>query len=254
MLNTRVIPCLLLKKSGLVKTVKFKNPKYLGDPINIIRIFNDKEVDEIVLLDITATLENRRPDFRRLSEIVNECFMPIGYGGGIKDLDDIRKIFATGVEKVIINTNAVEDSSFIEKASGLFGSQSIVVSIDAKKNPFGEYRIFTHSGTRETKIHPIQHALHMQEMGAGEILLNSIDRDGTMLGYDLRLVKSVSDALSIPVIACGGAGNIMDFKNAVKDGGASAIAAGSIFVFYGDEQAVLINFPSRNELNSVFSQ
>lgn len=251
MLKTRVIPCLLLKGSGLVKTQKFKNPTYLGDPINIVKIFNEKEVDELILLDITATLNNAQPNLKQIAEIAGECFMPLGYGGGIRDLEDIQKILALGVEKVVINTHAVENPSFIEKASKLFGSQSIIVSIDVKKNLFGRYEIFSHNGRQSTKLDPLRHAIHMQEMGAGELMLNSIDRDGMMQGYDIELIRKISESVSIPVIACGGAGNQNNFNEAVK-AGASAVAAGSLFVFQGKHRAVLISYPSQNELKRVF--
>ncbi|CAB1063927.1 Imidazole glycerol phosphate synthase cyclase subunit [Olavius sp. associated proteobacterium Delta 1] len=251
MLKTRVIPCLLLKNDGLVKTVKFKAPTYLGDPINIVKIFNEKEVDELVFLDITATLENRKPPFKKLSEIASECFMPVGYGGGIRSLDDIREILALGIEKVIINSYASENPNFIENASKLFGSQSIVVSIDVKKDYFGKYKVVTHSCIKRTKADPVKYAIDMQDMGAGEILLNSVDRDGMMKGYDIELIRTVSKAVTVPVIACGGAGKIDDFKEAVRNGGASAVAAGSFFVFQGRHRAVLISYPSYEELTEA---
>ncbi|TLD40944.1 MAG: Imidazole glycerol phosphate synthase cyclase subunit [Candidatus Jettenia ecosi] len=244
MLKTRVIPCLLLKNRGLIKTIKFKDPKYVGDPINAVRIFNEKEVDELIFLDTTATLENRKPNFQFISEIASECFMPFGYGGGIRDVNDIKEIFNLGVEKIIINSYAVENPDFIRKASELYGSQSIVVSIDVKKNFFGKYEIYTQSGKKPTKLDPVEFAVKMQEFGAGEIFLNSIDRDGTLQGYDIELIKKVSESLSISVIASGGAGKIEDFVDAAKKGGASAVAAGSMFIFHGKYRAVLINYPS----------
>jgi cyclase len=254
MIRTRVIPCLLLKNKGLVKTVKFKDPKYLGDPINVVRIFNDKEVDELIFLDITATVENRKPPFKLLSEIASECFMPLGYGGGIRTLDDIREILSLGVEKVAVNSYAVENPSFIRAAADLVGSQSIVVSVDVKKSLFGKYEVMTHSGKKATGLDPVKFAVEMEQMGAGELLLNSIDRDGTMQGYDLDLVKRVSAAVTIPVVACGGARTVSDLADAVKKGEASAVAAGSMFVFHGPHRAVLINFPTPQELRDVFKE
>lgn len=251
MLKTRVIPCLLLKNRGLVKTIKFKDPKYVGDPINAVKIFNEKEVDELLFLDITATVENRKPNFSIISDIASESFMPFGYGGGVKDLNDMKELFNLGVEKVIINSYAVENPEFIKRAADLFGSQSVVVSIDVKKTLIGKYEVFTYGGKKNTKLEPVKFAIKMQEMGAGEIFLNSIDRDGTMQGYDIELIKNVSQSLSVPVIACGGAGKIEDFAEAVKKGGASAVAAGSMFVFHGKHRAVLINYPSVQILERV---
>lgn len=247
MLRTRVIPCLLLKGQGLVKTVKFKNPKYVGDPINAIKIFNDKEVDELVLLDITASAEKNGPNFKVIEEVASECFMPFGYGGGISTLEDIRRIFLLGAEKVIINYHAAENPTFIKDASETFGCQSIVVSMDVKKNLFGRYEVFTKSGTLKTKLDPVQYAQKMEQLGAGELLLNAIERDGTMDGYDLQLIEKISHAVSIPVIAAGGAGNVRHFCEAVKHG-ASAVAAGSMFVFHGKHRAVLISYPEHAEL------
>lgn len=248
MLTTRVIPCLLLKNQGLIKTVKFKQPKYVGDPINAVRIFNDKEVDELIFLDITATIENRKPPFDLISQIASECFMPFCYGGGISSVEDIEELFRLGVEKVSINTQAVVNPSLIRKAADLFGSQSIVVSIDVKKNLFGKYRVFTQGGRKSTNLHPVDFAVQMEDAGAGEIFLNSIDRDGTMQGYDLELIRTVSESVRIPVIACGGAGKLDDFAEAIKKGGASAVSAGSFFVFQGSHRAVLITYPPMKEL------
>lgn len=251
LIRTRVIPCLLLKGQGLVKTVNFTNPKYIGDPINAVKIFNDKEVHELVFLDITASTEKRSPRLDYITDIASECFMPLGYGGGIRTAKQAEDIFNRGVEKVVINSCAVENPSFIHELADQFGSQSIVVSIDVKKNFLGNYQTYTHSGTTKTRWDPVTWALEAEMLGAGEIFLNSIDRDGTMKGYDIPLIKSVSASVSIPVVACGGAGTVEDFSRAVKDGGASAVAAGSMFVFYGKHRAVLINFPGDEELKSA---
>jgi len=251
MIQTRVIPSLLLKGEGLVKTVNFSNPKYIGDPINAVRIFNEKEVHELVFLDITASIERRSPRFDILSNIASECFMPLGYGGGIRTLEQAKKIFSLGVEKIIINSYAIENPSFIRNLADMVGSQSVVVSIDAKKNFFGKYETYTLSGTTKTVWNPISWAQEAERLGAGEIILNSIDRDGTMKGYDIPLIKNVSGSVNIPVVACGGAGTAKDFSTAVHEGGASAIAAGSMFVYYGKYRAVLINFPDDEELKSV---
>lgn len=247
MLRTRVIPSLLLKGQGLVKTVRFKNPTYIGDPINAVRIFNDKEVDELVFLDITATIDRHPPQFDIIKDIASECFMPFGYGGGIHDIETAARILKMGSEKIIINT-AATDSELLRKAASVFGSQSVVVSIDVKRSRRGEYEVYTHSGTRKTKHDPVQFSMDVEANGAGEIFLNSIDRDGTMEGYDLELIQQVTEKVNIPVVACGGAGTLTDFQQAIIKGGASAVAAGSMFVFHGPHRAVLINYPTQEEL------
>ncbi len=254
MLKIRVIPCLLLRDEGLVKTIKFKNPVYVGDPINAIKIFNDKEVDELVFLDIDATRQNREPNFKVIEEIASECFMPLAYGGGIKTIGHIRQILKLGVEKVIINSAALTQPSFIKEASDAFGSSTIVVSIDFKKNWRGNYEVYTHNGKNKTKKGPVAIAKKMEEEGAGEILLNAIDRDGVMKGYDLNLLNSVTQELTIPVVCSGGAGKIEDFGAAVHDGGASAVAAGSLFVFHGPHKAVLINYPAISKLENILNK
>ena len=250
MLASRIIPCLLLKNQGLVKTVKFKNPKYVGCPTNAIKIFNEKEVDELIFLDITATREKWQPLFRLISEIATECFMPFCYGGGINSLEDMQAIFSLGAEKVAINTQAILSPSLVKQASKKFGSQSIVVSIDVKKDLFGNYKVFSHLTKKLLKLDPVEFALQMEDMGAGELLVNSTDRDGTMEGYDIELIKNITNAVNIPVVACGGAGSVEHFRNAINKGGASAVAAGSLFVFYGKHRAVLINYPSQREIGS----
>ena len=251
MLKTRVMPCLLVSDGRLVKTVKFKNPAYIGDPVNAIKIYNEKEVDELILLDITATIEGRKPDFSFLSQITDECFMPLAYGGGICDLEDIKRIFGLGIEKVAINSYAVQHPDIIEKAAVIFGSQSVVLSMDVKKNLFGKYGVYCRGGRTGTPHDPIDWALWMERLGAGEILLNAIDRDGMMEGYDTVLIKRITEAVKIPVIACGGAGKVEDFRKAVVEGGASAVAAGSMVVYQGKNKGVLINFPSRADLKSI---
>lgn len=248
------MPCLLLKGLGLVKTVQFKDSKYVGDPRNAVKIFNEKEVDELILLDIEATVENRRPQFELLHEIVGEAFMPIAYGGGVRTVHDFRTILALGVEKIVLSTYAVENPQFIKEASNRFGSQSVVVCIDVKKEVSGRYVVYTQGGRHRTGSDPVTVATQMEDMGAGELVVNSIDRDGTMAGFDLGVIKSVTTAVNIPVIACGGAGKIQDFVEAVKIGGASAVAAGSLFVFHGKHRAVLISYPEQAVLKQVFSQ
>jgi cyclase len=251
MIRPRVIPALLLKGQGLVKTVKFKDPKYLGDPINIVKIFNDKEVDELIFLDITATNEKRHPLFEMLAKITSECFMPLGCGGGIRSLVDVKTLLGLGIEKVILNTVSVENPEFVTEVAEYAGSQAVVVSMDVKKGLLGKYEVVTHSGKTGVGLDPVRHALEMEKRGAGELFVNAIDRDGMMQGYDLDLIRRVAGAVSIPVIACGGAGNLQHLAEAIQQGGASAAAAGSMFVFQGPLRGVLISYPSQEELRRV---
>ena len=251
MIRPRVIPCLLLLNKGLVKTVKFKDPKYLGDPINIVRIFNDKEVDELVFLDITATVENRPPSFDLLRNIASECFMPLGYGGGIRNMDDIKKLLGIGIEKVVLNASAVENPTLIREAADHAGSSSVVISMDVKQNLLGKYEVLTRNGKKKTGLDPVKHAVEMERLGAGEIFINSIDRDGMMQGYDIPLIKKIADAVTIPVVACGGAGNLGHIAEAITQGHASAGAAGSMFVFQGPLRGVLISYPAPQELKKL---
>lgn len=248
MQRKRVIPCLLLKDRGLVKTVKFKTPKYVGDPINAIRIFNEKEVDELVLLDIEASMLGCEPDYELIAEVAGECFMPICYGGGIRTLEHAQKIFGLGVEKIALNTAALNDIELLRKIADQFGSQSVVCSIDCKKSLLGKYSVYSQAGTKDAKISPTEWAKKAEEAGAGEIFLNSIDRDGMMQGFDIPLVKSVVSAVHIPVIACGGAGSIADLNEPFEKAGVSAVAAGSFFVFHGKHKAVLISYPDLNQI------
>jgi cyclase len=247
MKRIRVIPALLIQKGGLVKSVRFRDHKYVGDPINAVRIFNEKGVDEIVILDISATAEKRTPDIRRIGEIAGEAFMPLGYGGGITKLDEIRELIAAGVEKVVLNTSAFLNPRLVEEGAKYIGSQSIVVSIDVKKNLWGKYKVFVKNGSQNTQADPAEYAQRMEAAGAGEILLNSIDRDGTFEGYDTGLIDQVSRRLNIPVVAIGGASGVADLASAIQSG-ASAVAAGSLFVFQRPHRAVLISYPAETEL------
>ncbi len=251
-LPTRVIPTLLLKGRGLVKTMKFDDPKYVGDPRNAMKIFNEKEVDELALLDITATNEGRSPNFELISEIVTEAFMPVSYGGGINNVADARRVINLGVEKVIINSAIATDRSLLSALADDLGRQSVVASIDVKQRRRGRQEVYTHSGKKRTKTDPVTFARSAVDAGAGEILLNSIDRDGRQNGYDIELIQSVVQAVDVPVIAAGGAGSIADLGAAVVEGGAAAVAAGSLFVFQGRHRSVMISYPSRSELDRVF--
>ena len=221
----RLIPCLSLKEQGLVKTTKFSNPRYLGDPINAVKIFNGKGVDELCILDITAAAENRGPDFDYLKDMASEAFMPLSYGGGITNMEQIKRLFFIGYEKVIINTAFVQEPQLIREAANFAGSQSIVVSIDVKNELFGKRSCYINDGKTKVGMDPVTLAKKAEKLGAGEILLNSINRDGMMQGYDIKLVKDVVDAVSIPVIACGGAKDLYDFRKVLQEGKAHAAAA-----------------------------
>ena len=251
--DQRIIPILLLRDGGLYKGIKFKNYKYVGDPCNAIRVFNQKDVDELFLIDITATREGRRPNTEFIQRVGDECYMPFGIGGGIKSIDDIRDVLLSGAEKVSINTYAVKDPELIKLAANIFGSQSIIVSIDYKIGLFHGHSVYTHSGSKKTRLDPVRWAQKMEEMGAGEILLNSIDRDGTGKGLDLNLIKKVTNSVSVPVIACGGVGTYSHIKEGIEIGGATAVAAGSLFIFQGPHRSVLINYPKDNEWDDCYN-
>lgn len=252
MLAPRVIPCLLYSDRGLVKTRCYRDPVYIGDPVNTARIFNDSGADELILLDIRATIEGRPPRLDMISQVASECFMPLTYGGGIRTPDQVRAILNSGVEKVAINTGAIEDPSLIERCAARFGRQAIVASIDVSRAHAGGPQVFARGGTRPTGLHPVELAGRAESLGAGEILLGSIDCDGTMQGYDVDVIRSVAESVDVPVIACGGAGGLHDFRRAVTEGGASAVAAGSLFVFYGRHRAVLIGYPERAGVTGLF--
>ncbi len=246
MLKVRLIPCLLLKDTGLVKTISFNKFNYVGDPINTCRIFNELEVDELTFLDIRASVENKEPNYKVLQEISAECFMPVSYGGGIRNLQQVEKILSIGFEKVIINTTALENRKIITEIADNFGSQSLIISVDYRKNLFGKYQVFGNSGNKNYKMHPVEWASEVMNLGAGEILLTSIDREGTWKGFDVELIKLVTDKVKLPVIANGGAGSIDDIADVVNNGGASAVALGSMVVYQAKDMGVLINFPDRD--------
>ncbi|MEE1867160.1 AglZ/HisF2 family acetamidino modification protein [Pseudomonas auratipiscis] len=243
MYRARVIPCLLVRDNGLVKTRKFKDAVYIGDPVNAVRIFSDKEVDEIVVLDIDASREGREPNYELIEEMAGEAFMPMAYGGGIRTIDQVRKLIRSGIEKVVINSAAAESMDVIRQAAELFGSQAVVGAVDVRKTLFGGYRVVVKSASVEIKVSLDEHVQRLVNAGVGEIFLNSVDRDGMMAGYDIGLIQSVSEKVNVPVVACGGAGTPEHLAQAVKEGGASAVAAGSMFVFHGKHRAVLINYP-----------
>jgi len=245
--RVRIIPVLLLSKGGLYKTIQFKKASYIGDPINAVKIFNEKEADELILLDYTASIEKRKPDFKKIAEIAGEAFMPMAYGGAIRSLDDAKKVFDAGYEKVVLNSVLFEQISLIEQIGSIYGSQAVVCAIDVKKNWLGKTKVFAYSGTSSSPYTPVEWAQQLEQAGSGEIFLNSIDHDGTWEGYDKDLIHSVAHAVQIPIVACGGAGSMDDFKEAVT-AGASAVAAGSMFVYQKKGMGVLISFPSQNKL------
>lgn len=250
MLRTRVIPVLLIKNGGLYKGQKFKNHKYVGDPINTVKVFNEKQVDELVLLDIGASLHKSSIDFELIEEIAGEAFMPVAYGGGINSLDQAKKIISSGIEKIIINTAALENPYLIPELVEVLGSQSVVFSLDTKPNLFGNPLVYAMSGTKKVKESVLEVALKMQKHGIGEIILNSIHLEGTQKGYDLKLIRQLASKLDIPLIALGGAANIDHMVNA-KEAGAHGLAAGTMFVFHGSLRGVLITYLTENQLNRI---
>lgn len=252
MLSTRLMPCLLMSNGALVKTVRFKEGPYVGDPVNAVRIFNQKEVDELILLDIHATTQNRGIDFDTLEKVVSECFMPICYGGGVRTIKDMRRLYALGIEKISLGAAAFEVPGLVREALREFGAQAVVVTLDVKKGLLGKSTVRTHNGTRDTKVSPPDAAHQFEKQGVGEILLYSIDRDGTWAGFDLKLIEAVAHAVHVPVVAIGGSGSLKDIKAAVKEAGASAVAIGSMAVFQGKDLGVLIKFPARKDQDALF--
>jgi cyclase len=254
MRRIRVIPTLLLHNGGLVKSIKFGQHRYVGDPINAVRIFNEKEVDEIAIIDISCTQQKREPNFTLISQICGEAFMPLAYGGGLHNLAQIEKILYQGAEKVILQTAAFDNPSLIREAANRFGSQSIVVCIDARKTLLGGYKVFRDNGTKATGLNPVEWVKELEAWGAGEIIINSITNDGTYKGYEIPLIEMVTKATNIPIVALGGASETSDFVKAIS-AGASAVAAGSMFIFKRPHQAVLVTYPSPDKLKAdVFAQ
>ena len=248
MLLPRVIPCLLLHDRGLVKTVRFKSPTYVGDPVNVIKIFNEKRVDELIVLDISASREGREPDYALIEQIASECFMPLCYGGGITTLAQAKRVVHLGVEKIAINHAAVAGPGTIRELASELGSQSVVASVDVKKHWSGRYRLYDSARGKTTDLDPFEHADKLVAMGAGEVLVNSVDRDGTQRGYDHDMVRRFTARLHVPVIACGGAWTTDHLRDVVRVSGASAAAAGSMFVFQGPHMAVLTSYPPYEQI------
>lgn len=254
MLRPRITPCLLVKGGGLVKTVAFGSPKYVGDPINAVRIFNEKEVDELIVLDIDASAKNQEPQYALIKNLAAECRMPLCYGGGVKTVEQFQTLVSLGVEKVAISAAAVENPQLVSNAAVKVGSQSIVVVMDVRRmGPSAEPVVFTHNGTRRTPHHLVEFARQVEQLGAGEIVINSIDRDGAMKGYDWELAAAVRDATSLPLTVMGGAGSLADLAQLIEMFGIIGAAAGSLFVFKGAYRAVLINYPNRAEKDAMIA-
>ena len=254
MLRSRVIPCLLIKNQGLVKTINFNQPKYVGDPINAVKIFNEKEADEIIVLDIEATRQNREPDYKMIKNLAAECRMPLCYGGGVSSVEQFKKIITLGVEKVAISASAVKDPLLISRAAKMVGSQSVVVVVDVKKKRFtSKYEVYTHNGTQPTNLEVVELAQNFASLGAGEIVINSIDHDGDMKGYDLKLVEQVRNSISIPITVLGGAGSHEHMSQLIQKFGVIGASAGSLFVFKGKYRAVLINYPNQLEKDKIIT-
>jgi cyclase len=254
MFRPRVIPVLLLRNLGLVKSLQFRNYRYIGDPINAVKLFNDLGADELVFLDILASNEKRTISLDFVRKVGDEANMPFSVGGGVRNLKAIQQILNAGAEKIILNTIAAEDPDFIKNASEEFGSSTIVVSMDVKKTIFGKELIVSNSGKKPTKYDPVSFAMLMEDKGAGEIIINSIEHDGMMEGYNLSLIKRVSEAVRVPVIALSGAGTKDDLRKGITEGYASAVAAGSMFIYHGPRKAVLINYPANEELITLFNE
>ena len=252
MLRPRIIACLLVKNNGLVKTIGFDKPKYVGDPINAVRIFNEKEVDELIVVDIDATAENRGPNYKMIANLATECRMPLCYGGGVRTPEQVQRIIGLGVEKVALSAAGVNTPSLISQAAEWVGNQSVVVVMDVKKvGLLRRYEVFTHNGTKGTGLDPAAWAKQVEELGAGEVVINSIDQDGQMKGYDLDLVARVRQATTVPITVLGGAGSLSHLEELIHRFGTIGAAAGSLFVFKGKYKAVLINYPSRVEIDAL---
>lgn len=251
MVHKRIIPVLLISDGGLVKGVKYKKHKYVGDPMNAVRIFNEKEVDELVFLDISVRKEKRSIDFELLRDIASEAFMPFAYGGGIDSVGDVEKLFTLGIEKVILNSVVTEQPTIVQECSSIVGAQSVVVAIDVKKTFRGGYEVYSHNATKRLKIDPVQYAKTMQDAGAGELLVSAVDRDGTGLGYDIDLIESVVDSVDIPVVGACGAGSMEHIAEVFNKTHVSACAAGDMFVYHGARKAVLITYPNSREIEAA---
>lgn len=255
MLRPRIIPCLLLQNGGLVKTQKFGSPKYVGDPINAVRIFNEKEVDELIVVDIDASVQSREPDYNLIKSLAAECRMPLCYGGGVRSVEQVERIVSLGVEKVAVSAAAVREPGLIGRAAAVVGGQSVVVVLDVKKTGWrGKYELWTHNATKRTGLCPVEFAKEMQAQGAGEIVINSIDNDGLMRGYDLALARAIRQVITLPMTVLGGAGSLQHIQELIESFRIVGAAAGSLFVFKGVYRAVLINYPNRTEKDALVAK
>jgi cyclase len=252
MLRPRIIPSLLVHDNGLVKTINFKNPKYVGDPINAVKIFNEKEVDELAVFDIDATVLGKEPDYVLIKKLANQSRMPLCYGGGVRTVEQAQKIFGLGIEKIALSSAVIENPDLITQISDRVGSQSVIVVMDVKKKLMGGYEIYTHNGKKSTGINPVVFAEKAQKLGAGEIIINSIDQDGVMKGFDMNLIDKISEKISIPITVLGGAGSLQDIKKVMDRHGIIGVAAGSLFVFKGVYKAVLISYPTQKEKEELY--
>jgi cyclase len=252
MLRPRIIPSLLIQDNGLVKTVNFKNPKYVGDPINAVRIFNEKEVDELAIFDIDATVKGNEPNYNLIERLASQSMMPLCYGGGVKTVEQAQRIFSLGIEKIALSSSVLQNPNLITAISERVGSQSVIVVLDVKKKLLGGYEVFTHNGKKATSINPIKFAAEAQRLGAGEIVINSIDKDGVMNGYDFDLIAKVREKITLPMTVLGGAGSLNDIEKVIATHGVIGVAAGSLFVFKGPYKAVLINYPNQLKKNKIF--
>lgn len=252
MVRPRIIPSLLIHDNGLVKTINFKNPKYVGDPINAVRIFNDKGVDELAIFDIDATVFGKDPNYSLIERLASQSMMPLCYGGGVKTVEQAQRIFSLGVEKIALSSAVLENPNLITRIAERVGTQSVIVVLDVKKKLLGGYDVYTHNGKKATSINPFKFAEEAERLGAGEIVINSIDKDGVMKGYDLDLISKVREKITIPLTVLGGAGSLEDIQKVIEKHGVIGVAAGSLFVFKGPYKAVLINYPSQSEKNKIF--
>ncbi len=252
MLRPRIIPSLLIHDNGLVKTVNFKNPKYVGDPINAVKIFNEKAVDELVVFDIDATVLGKEPNYSLIERLASQSMMPLCYGGGVKTVEQAQRIFSLGIEKIALSSAVLQNPKLITEISDRVGAQSVIVVLDVKKKLLGGYEVYTHNGKKATGINPFKFVEDAQKLGAGEIVINSIDKDGIMKGYDLDLIAKIREKISLPMTVLGGAGTLEDIEKVIDQHGVIGVAAGSLFVFKGPYKAVLINYPTQLEKNKIF--
>lgn len=254
MLQKRVIPCLLLHKGGLYKTEKFKRPTYIGDPLNAIKIFNEKEVDELMFVDIDASAENKEPNYKMIEDIAGECFMPLCYGGGVKTIEQMKRIYSLGVEKISISSQAVLNPTLIQEAATIFGNQSVIVTIDVKKDIWGKNKVYINNAKKNTKWNLLEFISQVESLGAGEIVINSVDNDGMMKGFNIELLQEIKANTKVPIITLGGAGNLDHIKEVFEIANVDAVACGSMFVYQGALKGVLINYPPHQKIQELLER